>query len=43
MSRKFTVSGRDVAKYFVSADLIRTFVKRVELPRENPDNAEKAQ
>ena len=42
MSRKFTVSGKDIAKYFVSADLIRTFMKGVELPGDNPENARKA-
>jgi S1-C subfamily serine protease len=42
MSRKFTVSGKDIAKYFVSADLIRTFMKGVELPSDNPKNAGKA-
>ena len=42
MSRKFTVNGRDIAKYFVSADLIRVFMKGIELPKENPDDAEKA-
>ncbi|UPJ51742.1 trypsin-like peptidase domain-containing protein [Bradyrhizobium sp. 200] len=42
MSRKFTVSGKDIAKYFVAADLIRVFMKGVELPKDNPDDAEKA-
>jgi hypothetical protein len=42
MSRKFTVNGKDIAKYFVSADLIRVFMKGVELPKDNPDDAEKA-
>lgn len=42
MSRKFTVNGKDIAKYFVSADLIRVFMKGVELPKDNPDEAEKA-
>lgn len=42
MSRKFTVEGKDIAKYFVSADLIRTFMKGVELPKENPEGAEQA-
>ena len=42
MSRKFTVNGRDIAKYFVSADLIRVFMKGVELPKDNPDDTEKA-
>jgi len=42
MSRKFTVNGRDVAKYFVSADLIRLFMKGIELPKNNPNNAERA-
>jgi hypothetical protein len=36
MSRKFTVNGRDIAKYFVSADLIRVFLKGVEQPKHNP-------
>jgi hypothetical protein len=38
MSRKFTANGRDIAKYFVSADLIRVFMKGVELPKDNPDD-----
>lgn len=42
MSRKFTVNGKDIAKYFVSADLIRVFMKGVELPKDNPDDTEKA-
>lgn len=37
MSRKFTVNGKDIAKYFVSADLIRTFLKGVEAPKGNSD------
>jgi len=41
MSRKFTVNGRDIAKYFVSADLIRTFMKGVDLPKDDADHAEK--
>lgn len=42
MSRKFTVNGRDIAKYFVSADLIRTFMKGVELPKDNSADTGKA-
>ena len=42
MSRKFTVAGKDIAKYFVSADLIRTFMKGIELPKEKPDSAARA-
>jgi len=42
MSRKFTVNGRDIAKYFVSADPIRVSMKGIELPTDNPDDAEKA-
>ena len=42
MSRKFTVNGRDIAKYFVSADLIRVFMKGIVLPKDNPDDIEKA-
>jgi trypsin-like peptidase len=41
MSRKFTVNGKDIAKYFVSADLIRIFMKGIELPKDNPDDTEK--
>jgi S1-C subfamily serine protease len=41
MSRKFTVNGKDIAKYFVSADLIRVFMKGIELPKDNPDDTEK--
>lgn len=41
MSRKFTANGKDIAKYFVSADLIRGFMKGIELPTDNPDDAEK--
>lgn len=37
MSRKFTVNGKDIAKYFVSADLIRTFMKGVEAPKADAD------
>jgi hypothetical protein len=42
MSRKFTVNGKDIAKYFVSADLIRAFMKGVELPKDSPDDTAKA-
>ena len=42
MSRKFTVNGKDIAKYFVSADLIRVFMKGIVLPKDNPDDIEKA-
>jgi len=42
MSRKFTVNGKDIAKYFVSADLIRVFMKGIELPKDNPDDTDKA-
>lgn len=40
MSRKFTVDGKDIAKYFVSADLIRTFMKGVEMPKANAEGRE---
>lgn len=40
MSRKFTVDGKDIAKYFVSADLIRTFMKGVEAPKADPEGRE---
>lgn len=43
MSRKFTVNGRDIAKYFVPADLIRAFMKGVELPKGNPADTGQAQ
>jgi trypsin-like peptidase len=43
MSRKFTVNGRDIAKYFVSADLIRAFMKGVELPKDNSADTGQAQ
>ena len=42
MSRKFTVNGKDIAKYFVSADQIRVFMKGIVLPKDNPDDIEKA-
>lgn len=42
MSRKFTVNGRDIAKYFVSADQIRVFMKGIVLPKDDPDDNEKA-
>jgi hypothetical protein len=40
MSRKFTSNGKDIAKYFVSADQIRIFMKGVVLPKDNPDEIE---
>ena len=43
MSRKFTVNGRDIAKYFVSADLIRAFMKGGELPKDNSADTGQAQ
>jgi hypothetical protein len=37
MSRKFSLNGKDVAKYFVSADQIRGFMKGVVLPKDDPE------
>jgi S1-C subfamily serine protease len=42
MSRKFTVNGKDIAKYFVSADVIRVFMKGIVLPKDDPDEIVKA-
>lgn len=35
MSRKLSLNGKDVAKYFVSADQIRVFMKGVVLPKDD--------
>jgi S1-C subfamily serine protease len=41
MSRKFTANGKDIAKYFVAADLIRAFMRGIELPNDKPNDAER--
>lgn len=42
MSRKFTVNGKDIAKYFVPADQVRIFLKGIELSKYSPDGVETA-
>lgn len=44
MSRKFTTNGpngpKDIAKYFVAADVIRSFMRGIEVPNENQNGTD---